>query len=100
MCVWMLSAFGTSEQVLVDGAAALIQSAGGGVASILPVQRRKKAHTLFKAYDLDKVGYLDTGMFTTMCQQYDPNISPAGVAQTFEMVNAVNGMIDVIAFYR
>ena len=100
LCSWMLSAFGTTEQALIDGSAALIQSAGGGIGSILPMQRRLKAHTLFKAYDMDQIGYLDTGMFTAMCQHYDPSISAAGVAQTFEMVNAVNNMIDVVSFYR
>eukprot|EP00656_Telonema_subtile_P003661 TRINITY_DN11661_c0_g7_i2.p1 TRINITY_DN11661_c0_g7~~TRINITY_DN11661_c0_g7_i2.p1 ORF type:complete len:306 (+),score=71.60 TRINITY_DN11661_c0_g7_i2:46-963(+) len=100
LAMWLMSAFGATEQAYFEGVAALIRSAGAGVASILPTVRRKKAHKLFLTYDLEQQGFLDTRMFTELCQQYDPSISPEGVAKTFEMVHATNGIIDVVSFYR
>ena len=94
------SAQGCSELDFCRGAAALIATAGEGISSILPYARRKKAHMLFKAYDSEEKGFVDTPKFTTLCKQYDPNITQSGVAKTFEMVGATGDKIDIVAFYR
>jgi len=59
-----------------------------------------KAQELFVAYDADHSSFIDLNEFTTLCKAYDDSIDSDGVAQTFQMVNATDGRIDLAAFFR
>ena len=52
------------------------------------------------AYDADHSSFIDLDEFTSLCRAYDESIDAAGVAQTFEMVNATDNRIDLAAFFR
>ena len=100
VAMWMQSTFGATEHSYQQGAKELIKNSGASVGTILPVQRRKVAQELFTAYDSDKSGFIDVKEFTKLCKKYDPAMDEGAVKQTFKLVNAVDGKLDIVAFYR
>ena len=100
LAMWMMNAFGATEQAFCQAGETLIRNTGPGVDTILPAIRQKRAQRLFKAYDADSNSFIDITEFTTLCKEYDTQIDEAGVRNTFEMVGASDGRIDIVAFYR